>query len=439
MEYNIVGKYNKDCKIFAETIEDDAMNLVYNICNNPAFANQKIRIMPDIHLGKDICIGFSSTIDQNNPIINPSHIGVDIGCTVSLIKVNGRLPKDKYALFEHEMKKLLPMGFNIHEQSIVIPREFYGLCNLELCKAKSMTNLINLYTVDEDYIDVMCRRIGMDIGIFWKSLGTMGGGNHYFEYDEPDDDTKNYSYMNIHCGSRNFGLKVAKYWMNIANKPKHFDGSSWAKEIDNIKENYPKTEWNNMIKKRKEEMVTAHPSGYLVGSDVIGYLTDMVIAQTYAKFNHKTIMQIVKKAYKKVMNKQMDVIEDIVSTHNYIDFSDMIIRKGAVSAKNGQKLVIPMNMRDGILICVGKGNEDWNCTAPHGAGRLMSRSVAKESIDIEDYKKSMIGIYTTCVDNSTIDESPMAYKPMEEIISQIEPTVDIVEIAKPKINLKAGE
>lgn len=439
MEYNIVGKYCKDCKIFAETVENDAIALVYNICDNPSFANQKIRLMPDIHLGKGICIGFSSTIDKENPMINPSHIGVDIGCTVSLLKIKGRIPIDKHASFEHKIKETLPMGFNIHEKSVAIPREFYGLCNAALHNARSVTNLVEYHKVNENYINDMCNRIGMDIGVFWKSLGTMGGGNHYFEYDEPTNENNDYSYMNIHCGSRNFGLKVAKYWMNIANKPNHFDEDSWNKEIEYIKENFPKSEWNSMIKKRKEEIVSSHPSGYLVGSDVIGYLTDMVIAQTYANVNHKCIKHIVKEAYKCVMDKQMHVMENITSVHNYIDFSDMIIRKGAVSAKDGQKLVIPMNMRDGILICMGKGNEDWNCTAPHGAGRLMSRSAAKESIDIEDYKKSMAGIYTTCVDNSTIDESPMAYKPMEEIVSQISPTVDIIDIAKPKINLKAVE
>lgn len=435
MEYNIKGKYNKDCKIFAKTVEEDALSLVYSICDCPAFANRKIRIMPDIHSGKGIVIGFSSNIDEENPMVNPSHVGVDIGCSVSMMQVNEKVPEDKYALLEHKMKKEIPMGFNLNEKCIVDQKAFFKFCNNAMHAALATTSLVNYVKIDEKYISKMLSRIGMDEGIFWKSLGTVGGGNHYLEYDEDD----NNGWFNIHCGSRNFGLKVAKYWMSVASKPEKVDASEFAKSIEYIKDNYPKTEWNKRIKNAKYNLASSTPNGYLSGENVKGYLTDMVIAQAYAKYNHITIMHTIENIYQKVMKHAMPLTNIITTTHNYIDFNDMIIRKGAVAAHYGKKLVIPMNMRDGALICVGKGNEEWNCTAPHGAGRLMSRSKAKENLSMDEFNSSMNGIYTTSVSKATIDESPMAYKPMDEIVSLIDPTVQILTIVKPKINIKAAD
>ena len=435
MIYDIKGKYNKDCKIFAKTIEDDALSMIYNICDCPAFKDQKIRIMPDVHLGKSITIGFSSTIDEENPLINPSHVGVDIGCTVSMIGVNEKVPEDKYALLEHKMKQQIPMGFKLNDRCIVDEKAFFKFVNDSISRACSATSLVTPIKFDEKYLSRMLSRIGMDEGTFWKSLGSIGGGNHYLEYDETED----HGWFSIHCGSRNFGLKVAKYWINKADKPKKVDASTFAKSIDYIKENYPKEEWNERIKAAKYDTLNSIPNGYLSGDDVVGYLTDMVVAQAYAIYNHITITNTIKAIYAKVMKHDMPVIDTIVTTHNYIDFSDMIIRKGAVNASYGKRLVIPMNMKDGVLICVGKGNEDWNCTAPHGAGRLMSRSKAKESLSMDEFNAEMKGVYSTSVCKGTIDESPMAYKPMEEIVEQIEPTVQILCVAKPKINIKAAD
>ena len=435
MEYNIKGKYNKDCKIFAKTIEEDAMSLIYNICDCPAFKDQKIRIMCDVHSGKGIVIGFSSTIDEDNPLINPSHVGVDIGCTVSMIEVDEKVPESKYALLEHKMKQQIPMGFKLNDKCIVDEKSFFKFVSNAITKACSSTSLVAPINFDEKYLTKMLSRIGMDEGTFWKSLGTVGGGNHYLEYDE----TKNHGWFNIHCGSRNFGLKVAKYWINKASKPKYVDSSTFAKSIDYIKENYPKEEWNERIKAAKYDTLNSIPNGYLSGDDVVGYLTDMVVAQAYASYNHIVIANTIKTIYMKVMKHSMPIIDTIVTTHNYIDFSDMIIRKGAVNASYGKRLVIPMNMKDGVLICVGKGNEDWNCTAPHGAGRLMSRSKAKETLSMDEFNDEMKDVYTTSVCKGTIDESPMAYKPMKEIVEQIEPTVQILDVAKPKINIKASE
>lgn len=433
----IIGKY-ASAKVYADTIEEDAIKQIYDICNSPASEGNKIRIMPDVHAGKGITIGYSSTLSHENPIINPSHVGVDIGCSVSMMKVTEKMPEEKYKLFEHRVKERIPMGFAINSKSIVHEKEFYKFVRTEISRACACVPLISKYfegDFNEKYIKKMLSRVGMDEGTFWKSLGTTGGGNHMIEYDEGEDDS---AWLCVHCGSRNFGLKVAKYWIRYAEKPKHVDTSEWAKELDTIKSTYPKEQWNAIIKKRKSEMLGSVPTGYLSGDSAWMYLADMVIAQAYAKFNHNTILSTLWSIYKDIV-KVGKVEKTIYTTHNYVDFDDFIIRKGAVNAENGRLLAIPMNMRDGVLICVGKGNDDWNCTAPHGAGRLMSRSKAKATLSMDEFREEMKDICTTSVDTSTIDESPMAYKPMDEIIRLIVPTVDIIEIVKPKINWKASE
>lgn len=438
----IVGKY-ASAEVYAETIEEDAIKQIYDICNCPASEGNKIRIMADVHAGKGITIGYSSTLSHIDPVINPSHVGVDIGCSVSMMKVSEKLPKEKYKLFEHRVKERVPMGFNINPKSVVNDKEFYKYVRSEISRACACVPLISKYfegEFGEKYLKKMLQRVGMDEGTFWKSLGSVGGGNHYLEYDEGEDGS---AWLSVHCGSRNFGLKVAKYWIRQAEKPNHVDTSEWAKELDIIKSTTPKDKWNETIKKRKSEMLGSVPNGYLAGDSAWMYLVDMVIAQAYAKFNHNTILSVLYSIYKDILCqskvKNVKVERTVYTTHNYVDFDDFIIRKGAVNASKGKMLAIPMNMRDGILICIGKGNSDWNCTAPHGAGRLMSRSKAKATLSMDEFREEMKDIYTTSVDTSTIDESPMAYKPMDEIIKLIEPTVDIIEIVKPKINWKASE
>lgn len=438
----IVGKY-ASAEVYAETIEEDAIKQIYDICNCPASEGNKIRIMADVHAGKGITIGYSSTLSHTDPIINPSHVGVDIGCSVSMMKVSEKLPEEKYKLFEHRVKERVPMGFNINLKSVVHEKDFYKYVRSEISRACACVPLISKYfegEFGEKYLKKMLQRVGMDEGTFWKSLGSVGGGNHYLEYDEGEDGS---AWLSVHCGSRNFGLKVAKYWIRQAEKPKHVDTSLWAKELDIIKSTTPKDKWNETIKKRKSEMLGSVPNGYLAGDSAWMYLVDMVIAQAYAKFNHNTILSVLYSIYKDILCqskvKNVKVERTVYTTHNYVDFDDFIIRKGAVNASKGKMLAIPMNMRDGVLICIGKGNSDWNCTAPHGAGRLMSRSKAKATLSMDEFREEMKDIYTTSVDTSTIDESPMAYKPMDEIIRLIEPTVEILEVVKPKINWKASE
>jgi RNA-splicing ligase RtcB len=234
--------------------------------------------------------------------------------------------------------------------------------------------------------------------MFYHSIGTVGGGNHFIEVGVTPEG--NYAFT-VHCGSRNLGQKVWKYWKSEA---------------------------------MKQEGVT---NGYLVGEAMKGYITDMVVAQAYAEYNHLVIDQLVLEAICEGSDKKANVVEQIYTTHNYIDFSMKMMRKGAVAAPAGKKLVIPFNMRDGLIIARGKGNEDWNCSAPHGAGRLLSRSDAKELIDLDEYRESMKGIYSTSVGTGTIDESPMAYKDPKEILRLIEDTVEVEYFIRPVINLKA--
>lgn len=433
----VVGKY-ATATIYTDNIEEEAIKQIHDICDNSASEGNKIRIMPDVHAGKGIVIGYSSTLSKENPIINPSHVGVDIGCTVSMMRVSVPLSPDKHEAFEHKVKKAVPMGFAINDKCIIDQKKFFKLVRQEISRACATLPPISEYVdcnFNEKSLTSMLTRIGMDEGTFWKSVGTTGGGNHYMEYDEGSDGS---AWLSVHCGSRNFGLKVARYWMKRAEHHTSIDSAAWKREIDNVKVSMPKEKWNEAIKKRREEILNAKPDGYLVGDDALGYLADMVIAQAYARFNHATILSAMLNIYKKLAVGAEEV-QTVITTHNYIDFDDFIIRKGAVNAAKGRMLVIPMNMRDGSLICIGKGNPDWNCTAPHGAGRLMSRSAAKATLSLDEFKEEMKGICTSSVDMSTIDESPMAYKPMEEIVSLIEPTVDIIDIVKPKINWKASE
>ena len=431
----ITGKFCKDCKIFADTIEEEALQTIYGICDNQAFKDQKIRIMSDVHQGKGIVVGFSSTLGD---YICPSHVGVDIGCQITSIILDKRLEESQYPLFDQRVKSTIPMGFDLREKTRAIERDLLQLLDQELkTAASSWPEMIEYEKVDQRYLDKLIKRIGIDPGVFYKSLGTMGGGNHFLEYGEGEEYP---CALTIHCGSRNFGLKVCKYWESIAGKPKIHDTSAYARELDEIRQNTPnKRDIRKKIDELREKyLAMSAPSGYLEGDDLKGYLKDMVIAQGYAKYNHQLIKEDLLGIYRKLV-QGAKVIEEIHTIHNYINFQDHIIRKGAVQARSGQLLILPFNMRDGLAICKGKGNKDWNYTCPRGAGRIMSRSKAKERITLKEYKDSMKGIYSSCVNQSTIDESPMAYKDTEEIINLIEPTVEILGFIKPQINFKAAE
>ena len=386
------GKENKDCKIFTDEIEEAAYKTIYRLLDSIAFKDKKIRIMPDVHEGKDIVIGFTSELGN---CVNPNHVGVDIGCGVSTVKLES-LNNLSLEEINNKILDTIPMGFNYNINPLYkelnyfeIQREIsYFICNWN---KKFNDNKKSIF-INEIYITNLIKKVNISPNTFYNSIGTLGGGNHFIELGI---DKNNKYWLTVHTGSRNFGLKVCEYHVN-------------------------------QIKLQKEIS-----SEYLYGDKMFDYCIDMIIAQYYAKLNRDSILS------KIMFDLKFTPIQQITSIHNYIDFEHFYIRKGAISALEGQLCIIPFNMRDGLLICEGKGNEDWNYSAPHGAGRILSRSQAKKNINMDDYTESMKDIFSTCVCKETLDESPMAYKDCNLIETLIEPTVEIINKVKPILNIKA--
>ena len=427
------GKYGKDCKVFIEDVEQEALSLIYGILDTKEFKDSKIRIMPDTHAGKGIVIGFTSPVQDS---ICPSHVGVDIGCCITTCLTGAKINPEEFEIIEHRIKKEIPMGFNINSKRVFEMKDFIKFMKSEYQKAKSSwPEMIDEFDVSEKGFTRLLQRIGMDEGMFYKSLCSLGGGNHFIEIGNHEG---NYAFT-VHCGSRNFGNKVCRYWEKRASSGQ-IDNKLLREEIEKLKK---KTDNKRDLPKKIEELKEDFKSrissnGYLTGENMKGYITDMVIAQAYAKYNHKLICDKILSIFKKINNAKIQEI--IQSIHNYIDISgDHVIRKGAIRSYSGEKMVIPFNMRDGLAICIGKSNEDWNCSAPHGAGRILSRSKAKSDLSMEDFQESMKGIYTTSVCRNTLDESPMAYKDMDIILNAIQDTCDVLYMIKPVINIKSTD
>ena len=390
------GKYCKDCKIFTDNIEQEALSMVYHFLDNPMFEGAKIRIMPDVHAGKDIVVGFTVPFTDH---VNPDHVGGDIGCSVSTAMTDMPIHPDDYPMIERCIRENVKFGMSIQDKPVYPTADLYKHPQLRLQQARQQwPEMVGAMDVSERGITSMLKRIDQKEQMFYNSIGTVGGGNHFVEVGVTPDG--NYAFT-VHCGSRNLGQKVWKYWKNESGKQ------------------------------------SGVMNGFLFGDAMKGYITDMVVAQAYAEFNHMVIDRLVLDAICKGSGRKAHIVEQIYTTHNYIDFSMKMMRKGAVAAPAGRKLVIPFNMRDGLIVARGKGNEDWNQSAPHGAGRLLSRSDAKELIDLDEYRESMKGIYSTSVGTGTIDESPMAYKDPKEILRLIEDTVEVECFIRPVINLKA--
>ena len=390
------GKYCKDCKIFTDNIEQEALSMVYHFLDNPMFEGSKIRIMPDVHAGKDIVVGFTVPFTDH---VNPDHVGGDIGCSVSTAITDMPINSADYPMIEKTIRENVRFGMSIQQKPVYPVADLYKHLQLRLQQARQQwPEMVGAMDISERGITAMLKRVDQKEHMFYNSIGTVGGGNHFVEVGVTPEG--NYAFT-VHCGSRNLGQKVWKYWKNEA---------------------------------MKQEGMT---NGFLVEDAMKGYITDMVVAQAYAEFNHQIIDRLVLEAICKGSGQKAHIVEQIYTTHNYIDFSMKMLRKGAVAAPVGNKLVIPFNMRDGLIIARGKGNDDWNQSAPHGAGRLLSRSDAKELIDLDEYRESMKGIYSTSVGTGTIDESPMAYKDPKEILRLIEDTVEVEYFIRPVINLKA--
>jgi len=380
--------------IFAETFEYEAFEQVKKMCNFEAYQDSKIRIMPDAHAGKGCTVGTTMTITDK---VTPNLVGVDIGCgmlTVELKETNIDFKK-----LDEIIKSQVPNGFDVHSKS----RVKFGLSNLRCSKR----------------VDLVRASL---------SLGSLGGGNHFIEVGKSESSGK--MYLIIHSGSRKLGGDVCKYYQDLA-----FSNANEMGKIKNVLIERLKAEGREkdiaVELKKVRKPVTDKELAYLTGEDFNDYMNDMKIVQSFAVLNRATIA--------KIIMDEMDFHEEsrFETIHNYIDFKRMILRKGAVSAEKDVTLLIPINMRDGSLLCIGKGNEDWNYSAPHGAGRLMSRSMAKKNLNMKDFVKSMSGIYTTSVGTETLDEAPQAYKSIEEIKAAVTETVDVVDTIKPLYNFKA--
>ena len=383
--------------------------------------------MPDCHAGAGCVIGTTMTVGDK---VCPNLVGVDIGCGVLCVKLEEKANQIDLKRID-EICHQIPSGKNVYEAEQFCADRW-------LSKLKCFPHLKNI------------QRLG-------ASLGTLGGGNHFIELDV--DSQKNV-WLLIHSGSRNLGKQVAEYYQSLAYE-RH---NNHQKEIKSLIENLKAQGRMNEIQTAIDEFKASHQPVsnelyYLEGLDLDNYLHDMELCQVFAQRNRTEIARTILKKYygeeaigedfkvKSLIQRVNKIktsnyaaeLEHFETVHNYINFDDMILRKGAVSANTDELLIIPMNMRDGALLCKGKGNPDWNNSAPHGAGRLMSRAEARRSVRLDDYVKSMVGVYTTTVDQTTIDESPMVYKPMDSIIENVEPTVDIVDILIPIYNFKASE
>ena len=430
-----------DIKIFTENIEEDAKQLLYDFGKTPETKDMKVRIMPDVHLGEGIVIGFTAKMGE---YVKPQWIGVDIGCCVSAMFFLNRLPENKYEEFEKRVRAKIPTGMDLQDETQFNVKDFIKRCNIELHKH----HMEPAFLYDDELVD-WCKKRRIDYKVFCHSIGTLGGGNHFMEYDEGmsssdaifggcgGDMMTPINAFICHTGSRNIGLKVEKYWENIADNQK-VGKEIQKKIIKEVREKYPdqKERWGDLIHESiGEYKKTVHP-GFLYGENLDGYLKDMVIAQFYSRVNHETIHHLVAKIYKDLTGSDEQIYPEVFTVHNYIDFDDWVIRKGAIRADKDMPFLLPLNMATGTALCVGLGNEDWNCSCSHGAGRKMSRRKSKETLSVEEFRGEMNGIYSTTVGPSTLDESPMAYKDPNEILGLIEPTAKVCNLIKPRINIK---
>lgn len=367
----IVGAWN-EAVVYTDELEESAAVQLKALCNEPFTAGSRIRIMPDVHAGAGCTIGTTMTVTDK---VVPNLVGVDIGCGMETMRLAGRhLELQK---LDKKIQERIPAGFSIRQE-------------------------LHPLIMEIDLGRLRCREgAKLNLGRAERSLGTLGGGNHFIEVDQ---DEAGQLYLVIHSGSRHLGLEVANYYQRQAVRQRQESGETISQAL-----------------------------AYLTGDLLDDYLHDMEIVQRFAFLNRKAIAQEIVRAMK------LDIEESFTTIHNYIDLDQNILRKGAISAQKGEKMLIPLNMRDGSLICIGKGNPEWNCSAPHGAGRLMSRSAAKNNFTVSEFQKQMQGIYTTSADASTLDECPMAYKDPSVILESIEDTAEISKRIKPIYNFKAGE
>lgn len=394
-----------DLKIFTDNVDPKALDQIYTLVKQPAFEGCKVRIMPDVHAGAGCVIGF--TADLGDKVI-PNIVGVDIGCGMLTVML-GNIDID-FGKLDEVIRERVPSGRNVHTAPLM-----------------------------EDYrlYDLRCARNIKDLPRIMCSIGTLGGGNHFIEVDRDEDGNK---YLVIHTGSRNLGKQVAEYYQNLAIENLHGRGKlreAEQKLIAEYKAAGRQREIEAAVSALRKEFC---PAGsvpkdlcYLEGADRYDYLNDMGICQRFASLNRSVIADILLLAMGWMARSSFETV------HNYIELGTDLVRKGAISARKGERLLIPINMRDGCILGRGKGHPDWNYSAPHGAGRIMSRSAAKASITLDEFRDAMSGVFTTSVSEATIDESPMAYKSIDDILRFIGDTVTVDKIIKPLYNFKAAD
>ena len=397
----------KNLKIFTSNIEQEAIDQINTLLAQPAFEDCKVRIMPDVHAGAGCVIGF--TADLGDKVI-PNIVGVDIGCGMLTVKLN--VKEINFEKLDRVIREQIPYGRNVYEEEL---HEVY----------------LGIYAL-------YCHPNLKDTKRLERSLGTLGGGNHFIEIDVDDEGSY---YLIVHTGSRNLGKQVADYYQNLAIELMSGKDELYVKQAQLIEEYKAQGRHQEIQEAIKELHHQFNPNPlnipkelcYLTGEYRNQYLHDMEICQGFAEANRRHIASA-------IMSAMGWYAEDMWQTvHNYIEIDTNMVRKGAISAKAGERVLIPINMRDGCIIGIGKGNEDWNCSAPHGAGRIMSRNKAREVVSLDEFKNCMSGIFTTSVGVDTLDEAPMVYKPMDEIIENIKDTVEIEKIIKPVYNFKASE
>jgi tRNA-splicing ligase RtcB (3'-phosphate/5'-hydroxy nucleic acid ligase) len=397
--FEIKGKYNTAFVFQTRgSVEDSCLKQIETLMNQPFVENEDIRIMPDCHTGVGVCIGYTQTL--RNRRVCPSLVGVDIGCGVLVVNLGKNI--GNFDVLDMVIRENIPSGNNIH----------------------------NRPTTEMNFDEFHCSVSNKDRIL--RSMGTLGGGNHFIEIDT---DGVNY-YLVIHTGSRNLGVQVANFHQDLAYKlmSKPADVSS---VIADYKARGLEKELSKKLQELKAEAVKPSKEySFLEGGYFDDYISDMKLCQKYAHDNREAIATVILNRW---LGKTLNDFEHFETIHNYIDTENMLIRKGAVAAASGTELIIPINMAEGSLICEGKDFSNMNCSAPHGAGRLMSRAEAKKAVSLEEFKDVMSGIYSTCVSSATLDESPMAYKKLKDVLPHIESTVKVKKIIKPVYNFKAAE
>lgn len=398
--FEIKGKINTAI-CYAKVVEDEAIEQIRRMCDYEFTKNSKIRIMPDVHAGKGCTIGTTMTVHDK---VVPNIVGVDIGCGMYTVNL-GKVDVDFEKL--DEAAHYIPSGMNIWPGR----QEKFDLQELRCYRSLKNTKWLE------------------------RSMGTLGGGNHFIEVDQAQDGTK---YLVIHTGSRNLGKQVAEIYQQLAidlNKGKETYFQQRDEIIRTYKEQGRRAESQAALEKiswNQRETTMPEDLCYLYGKYFEDYMHDVEICQRFARCNREKIAEIL------LSRTGMTGTDAFHTIHNYIDTEEMILRKGAIAAHAGEKVLIPINMRDGSVLAIGKGNPEWNYSAPHGAGRIMSRTKAKNELSLDEYRNVMKGVYTTSVNEATLDEAPMAYKSLEDIIDVIKESVDVIDIMKPIYNFKAN-